>query len=342
MIKKYSPNLLRIIISTLCIFVLTGSSSFAEDISARVLARYPTQEQLQQRIDEAVKLNSIAYTLAMQDFGEAIRLSRSLSGPPWPGKKSPGVPHIKRGPVLSDLKTPAMWAISFRKADKIELGSEWVKFYRSHLDELTIDENSPLLQEALIDIVLNGWHDWSNWDHEKLVRLREKFPELHRVYALRELRRLKIKEIGSVLLELLIQPNLAQELFFPVREGVKELVNPNDAIEFFLDTYMQSNNPMIRTHMEHFIPPFSDRAGNGSRVKQIWRPHLESEIPLLRFEARKTFSLPVPDRFECNDLHERWVAENDADPGRREKARVHVKNRELRQRMRQRHKQQAP
>lgn len=328
-----SRNMLAILVSALGAVVLAGSSVFAEDIGARVLARFPTREELQQRINEARRSNQESFSLAIQDFGEAIRVSRSLSGPPWPGKRSPGVPHVKRGPVLSELKTPDMWSMSFRNADEIEIGSEWVQFYRAHLDELTLDDSSAQLSLVLIDIVLNGWHDWTNWDHAKLVKLREKFPELHRVYAIRELRRLKIDDIGGILLEQLIQPDIAPELFFPVREGVKELVKPEDSFELVLDTYLQSNDPVIRTRMERHLRGFSARAGKGAKVKQIWRPFLESDIPLLRFEARKAFDLQIPDIFACHDIHERWVAENDADPGRREKAREHVKNRELRWRI---------
>lgn len=305
-----------------------------------VLARYPTSSQLQQRIDEAKRFDAAAFQLAMSDFGDAIRVSRYLSGPPWPGKPSSGIPHIRRGPVLSELKTPDMWAMSFRKADKIEPGSEWVEFYQNRLDGLTIDDSSKQLQFVLIDVVLNGWHDWDGWNHEKLVELRQEFPQLHRVYAIRELRRLKVKDAGGVLLEQLVNPDIPPYLFRAVEEGVREFVAHIDSLEYLLDIYLEVDAPLVRSRMEMTIPGFSQWAGQGENARKLWLPHLESEIPFLGFEARKTYGFSVPDLFTCNDIHERWVAENDPDPDRREKARKNVRNRETVERIRQLQRQE--
>ena len=132
------------------------------------------------------------------------------------------------------------------------------------------------------------------------------------------------------------------ELFFPVRESVKDLVAPEDSFAFFLDVYVESNDPVIRTRMEHLIPSFSTRAGKSEAVKEIWRPFLESEIPLLRFEARLASELPVPDPFVRHDIQQGWVAENDPDPARRDEARKHMEARALRQQIQQRQEQEHP
>lgn len=303
--------------------------AFGKDRIHPILARYPTSSQLQQRIDQAKRLDATAYQLAMSDFADAIRVSRYLSGPPWPGNPLPGIPHIRPGPVLSELKTPDMWAMLFRKADKIEPDSAWVRFYRAHLDELTLSESSAQLELVLLDVMLNGWHDWDDWDQERLLELRGKFPELHRVYAIRELRRLNVKQAGGMMLELLVDPDVPPYLFGALREGVKQLVLHSDTLEYLLDTYLQANAPIVRMRLERTIPGVSGRAGHSDDVKELWRPYLESETPFLRFEARKTFGLSVPDLFTCNDIHERWLAENDSDPDRREEAARHVRSREI-------------
>ncbi len=333
---------LTILIRTLGVAAVVGRPVLAEDVSTQVWGHYPTRVQLQLRVDETRASHPMAYDAAKRDFGEAIRVSRSLKGPPWPGKQSGATPIVRPKPKLYALKTRADWESDFRLTDELSPGSEWVEFYRAHLDELTIDYSSPLLRDVLIDVLLNGWHDWTSWGDGKLAKLRAKFPELHRVYAIRELRRLKVKDIGGVLLDLLRQPDIAPEMFFPEREGVKELVQPGDALAFVLDVYVTSNDNLIRTRMEHLIPSFSARVGKTEAVREIWGPYLESDIPLLRFEARLAFDLPVPDPFARHDIHERWVAENDPDPGRRAEARKHVDARALRQQIRERQAREQP
>lgn len=316
-----------VLLTTLLVVLALNAPAAAEAPGDKVLSRYPTRERLQRRIDEAKVIDPQSFESARKDFGTAIRLSRSVQGPPWPGKPD-GIPIIAPKPTLYALRTPAQWENVFRRVEEKHPGSDWTAFYRERMSDLTIDDSVPVLKYVLIDVVLNGWHDWDQWTDPSLIELRSAFPLLHRVYAIRELRRLEVREVGGVLLELYIQPDTPEELLIPVWDGVKDLVDAGDTLELVLSTYLQSDDPEIRTRMEPSIPGFSSRAGKSQRARDLWRPYLESEVPLLRFEARKAFDLAVPDFITCNDLQERWVAENDPDPDRRRLAATRIKNRE--------------
>lgn len=331
-------NVLTVLISTLSVPVVVSPPVFGEDGCGRVLERYPTRGQLQLRVDETKALHQAAYEAAKRDFDEAIWKRRVLVGPPRPGPPLPR-PVMSPRPTLTALWSRREWQRVISDTEALEGGAALGQFYRDHIDEFTIDESSPVLKEVLIDVLLNGWEDWTHWDDKKLVALREAFPELHRVYAIRELRRLKVEDVGGVLLELLTEPNIVPDLL-TVSEAVVDLVDPKDAFPFVLDVYLKSNNPIIRDRMERSLPGFSARAGKDETVKELWRPFLESEIPLLQFEARIAFDLSVPDIFARYDLHQRWVAENDPDPARREEARKHVEARALRQQIRERQAQE--
>jgi hypothetical protein len=56
-------------------------------------------------------------------------------------------------------------------------------FYEQHIEEIVVDE-TPSLRYVYLDVLLNGWDDWSNWQSAKLTEARQSYPDLHVKYAL--------------------------------------------------------------------------------------------------------------------------------------------------------------
>ncbi|UCC29270.1 MAG: hypothetical protein JSU86_13835 [Phycisphaerales bacterium] len=314
-------------ISALAGLHLAGGARVYGDDSHPVLARFPSRAELQQRIDEIRRDHPPRYEAARQDFDLAIRSRWTLQGPKWPGKPLP-TPIVKPKLTLSALMPRNAWANYIREIDEMEGGDELAQFYRHHLDELCF-EDTPELRAVLVDILLNGWDDWSEWGDEKPSVFREKFPDLHRVYAIRELVRLDYNDVNGVLLELFADGDVPPYLWTEVAAAVGDLGAHFDKLEFTADVAYSSDDVRVRERLAGYIQHFADRASKDPRSKSFWEPYLGSPIPELRFAARKAHELPIPDVIERLYAQQEWVAANDSDPTRRkEMARV-IRRREI-------------
>jgi hypothetical protein len=63
-------------------------------------------------------------------------------------------------------------------------------FYEQHIEEIVVDE-TPSLRYVYLDVLLNGWDDWSNWQGDELQEIRQKYPDLHVKYALKDIGRFR-------------------------------------------------------------------------------------------------------------------------------------------------------
>jgi len=146
----------------------------------QVLDNYPSRAELQSRVDAYKAEHPAEFAAAKADFDLAIRSMLTLEFPE-PASSQSGIVPFKRKP-LSSFYTRRMMvddvAMYQQRGD-----AERATFYQTHMEEIVVDE-TPALRYVYLDVLLNGWDDWSNWQHEKLQENRQKYPDLHVRYAL--------------------------------------------------------------------------------------------------------------------------------------------------------------
>ena len=150
----------------------------------QVLDNYPSRAELQSRVDAYKAAHLAEFAAAKADFDLAIRSMLTLEFPedPYPSRR-----HVERKPLAlpSYFSRPTVLH-KIERCNEDTAFSEWKVFYQTHIDEIVVDE-TPALRYVYLDLLLNGWDDWANWQSQKLQDTRTAYPDLHLKYALREL-----------------------------------------------------------------------------------------------------------------------------------------------------------
>jgi hypothetical protein len=169
------------------LLLATGQRAFSGPQSNLdvVLVEFPTADALREQVRTARTRDPQSFLAAREDFDLAIRSVLTLDPPKPPGYVSPRAQHDL---VLNGMGWAAYPTMRQRIADLDEReGSGAVAdFYRQHLDDFCVAD-TPELRFVLVDALLNEWSDWRGWETEHLKRYRERYPYLHRVYALQML-----------------------------------------------------------------------------------------------------------------------------------------------------------
>lgn len=111
-----------------------------------------------------------------------------------------------------------------------------------------------------------------------------------------------------------------------------------DQLAFVVETAFTQSDLRIRKRLQQRILTFSGRVRSDrtyeTRSKTFWKPYLDSDVPMLCFEARGIHGLSIPGPMERVLEQEEWIATHAIDPKRREKAAEAIRIRELLKKLR--------
>ena len=315
-----------------------------------VFAKYPSPAELQARIDSFREANPQAFAAARDDFGLAIRSKLGLKGPKAPWYKPP---HVRpRGLQLKyRLKPRSSYEEAIANAESRPGGEAVAQFLREHIDDYAV-EFTPALRLVVIDVLLNGWDDWSKWEGERLTEYREEFPDLHRAIAVRLLHQIKLKDAvrrmksgepspvdgfpdaNGILLRMLVDPELPRYTRKGVQSTVDRISGNFDALRFVVSCALERQDAAVRRSCYSCMQTLS-KGVPGDKLQAFWIGHLDSEDDWVRTAAvqqvghgvLRTRALPIgsdPNRYVVDRL--RRIAENDPSDQVRRQARRAVKS----------------
>lgn len=296
-----------------------------------VLSKYPSPGQVKASIRKLRLTDRAAFEQIRADFDLAIRSNEGL--------ERPRPAHIPRRIAPSEPGLRALVTREFVETWLAEHGeeSQWKEiadYYARHLDEVTLEkhEASGLV---LMDVVANGWDDWSQWDpqNERLNKVRAEFPDLHRTYAVRELVRLGHKPAIGLLLRIAVDGDESESVYSSAVYGLQSMDNYEDILQVYIDTVLRApmRAPWSELWME--IHTVSQLLGSGDRARAFWKPYLNSDVPNLWYCAQKAYTRPTPGGTRwLMSAHEEWQYQNNPDPKVRRAIEMHRRQQEIRDR----------
>jgi hypothetical protein len=180
---------------------------------------------------------------------------------------------------------------------------------------------------------VHGWADWSAWDadNERLNEARDKYPDLHRVYAIRELARVKHKPAIGLLLRVVIDDEDCRTLGRYALGALQNIGNYEDVLAFYVDSVLHPPMTGLWRQFWTEIEMVSQRMGK-QEARAFWKPYLYSDAPSLWYCAQQAWDRPVPDRKWLRDASEEWALKHDPDPKIRKDIEKARKRREIRSR----------
>lgn len=149
-----------------------------------VFAKYPSSEELQRRIEQFRREHPDEFAGARADFDTAIRF---LHNQPPPSARDIAAVHGKVPHRIHRWRLQFPHHREWLLQHEAEQGGNdgtpaRVLFVREHIDELTVDFSLALRMVAL-DVILNGWDDWSAWTTDRLKGYRKRYPDIYRIVA---------------------------------------------------------------------------------------------------------------------------------------------------------------
>ena len=133
--------------------ILAGNAFASQDETHPALARYPSPEELQQRVDEFRAHDPEAWQAARADFDLAIRSHYTLGEqvPKVAGRKQL-IPHVPpRWPRVTGLTTREALKGYIERLNSTPGAEARIQFYRDHMEDYCVD-NTPTLRTALADV----------------------------------------------------------------------------------------------------------------------------------------------------------------------------------------------
>ena len=293
----------------IAIAIAEGTAAKGSDLLQHaVLAKYPSPEDLSRQIAEIERDHPGVIQAVRQDFDLAIRSALTLEPPgPPEGHRRVALPKVPFLGVDSRDKLEALVARIDENPEHRPSG----EFYRAHFEELVFDE-TPDAPLVLMDVLANGWDDWSAWnpENDRLRSAREKWPEVHRCIALDKLQH----ECGvgpqmtGILLRILLN---ARD---PLRERCRlalQMIGNSDVLQFYIDWALDpatSNDKRweLWTDIQMIM-------GKGDRA--FWEPYLDSEVPTLWYCAQKVWDRQLPEDPDwLRRPQGQWNYEHERDP----------------------------
>ncbi|HRX87515.1 MAG TPA: hypothetical protein P5572_21020 [Phycisphaerae bacterium] len=175
------------------------------DVEA-ILAKYPSAAEVAAEVEQ---LPAESVAAVREDFDLALRTTLSMKYPP------PGAPLPRSGRrlILSALDTREGVERWLRKHQDDPQMQECWKFLNEHTDELTLSDH-PQLPVIMMQVLDRGWSDWTAWQgaNECQLTARRKWPELHQIYACRELGRLRFTPAIGILIRTALDEQKPTEL----------------------------------------------------------------------------------------------------------------------------------
>jgi len=263
--------------------ILVSDTRASQEEVHPALARYPSPGELQMQVEALRATGPDALCAASRDLDLVIRSHFTLGEqvPQVPGRKQ-RTPHVPpRWPRVTGLTTREALNGYIERLQSTPGAEARIQFYRDHMEDYCIDD-CPGLRMALADVLLNGWHDWSEWHGEKLIEVREALPDLHRAYALQLARRFEITQYNGLALRMLVDPSTPKY----VRRYAASLVsypdNNLDVLDFIVTQMLATKDEVVREFLlscisNTGIPPHGRRA--------FWEEYLSTADITLRSVA---------------------------------------------------------
>lgn len=306
----------------------------------RVLAKYPSREALQTRVDQFKAAHAGEFHAAASDFDLAIRSINGLDFPVVTDVPDGPMPHVSPRPdrlKLIDSRQKWLDLIARCRAKGTQNAIERASFYEQHLDDLTFEANDAFRMVAL-DILVRGWHDWSHWSEPKLEQIRERVPDIHAYYALREMMPLKslearglARDVLGILLQALLAPNHSAEFLNEADRVVRYSVvfEPDeDVLLLCLSELLDHPDGSTDIHFLSIASAIDDRLPRHRRC-ELWLDYLDAPISIVREMAVEGIGSSIrkprsgePPRPEDAELADRLrqIAQSDPSKGVRRMA----------------------
>jgi len=260
--------------------VLNAQNIPTAPIYEQVRNKYLSRTEIQARLDQYKNEHAVEFPAVRNDFDLAIRSMLTLDLPEpaaWrtrvgKPKKDPLPSFYTRKQVLDDV---AMYS---DRGDNERAG-----FYSRHLEEISVDQ-TVALRMLCIDVLLNGWNDWSNWQSEKLRTVHEKYPDVHLDYALRCIRFLKTPEDYEITrpavglaLELVMDRSNRSAILASAAQLVHEvgsISKDTDLLRFSIDTAMRTTDKGTRLSFLTIAGQISKNLGQPAQ-REFWVAYLD-------------------------------------------------------------------
>ncbi len=256
----------------------------------RVLAKYPSRETLQARVDQFKATHADAFLATAADFDLAIR---SMVGLDFPAATDGTSLHASPKPQeLRRIYTRDKWmdTIARCRAKGTPNALERANFYEQHLDDMSFERNEAFRMVAL-EVIASDWQDWSNWTAPKLEDVRSRIPDIHCIYALREIWPHKsvedrdlARDVTGVLLQALLEPGRRYEFRSEADRVITYslALNPDeDILLLCLSELLRSQNPIEDTHLLGIASAVDDRLPRDRR-RVLWIDYLDAPVAIVR------------------------------------------------------------
>lgn len=254
-----------------------------------VVAKYPSTDELHQRVSAYKSEHSAEFAAAKADFDLAVRSMVGLDFPPSPyDARRHGGPQKDPMPALihRDKLTNSIARL------RAETGGDFQRyadFYEAHFEEIAL-EQSPAHRYVYLHCLLNGWQDWTNWTSPKLVELRQQYPDIFLKYSLDELAPTHTegdyvicKDFVLVLLEVLGDQSLSNETRYEAGVDARRLAaasKDQDIMRYCVLRYLSGSNLEyldVSSSIARQLPTEARRT--------FWEPHLSTDNEQVRIRA---------------------------------------------------------
>lgn len=142
-----------------------------------------------------------------------------------------------------------------------------------------------------LEILVRGWHDWSNWSGAKLHSVRQRVPDIHLVYALREIWPLKTPEVQSlgrdvisVALQIVMDSSHSRECRDQAGTLLRRsayLVKDEDMLVFCLSELLGDADEIAKDELIGIASAVDDRLPLVRR-RVIWLDYLDAPVEVVR------------------------------------------------------------
>lgn len=246
-----------------------------------VFAKYPPPQELLAQVESFKREHPDDFSLARADFDLAVRSNREFEAPKIQGQPEPHV--IREWPLGTIGGRDFYDAFVLPELANTPYAEANIAFVKQHMDEFTV-EFTPALRMVAIDVLLNGWTDWSKWNSERLQEYRRRYPDIYQWDALWIVQyyvtHLDDPSLDGLFLELLLNDSLPAN----VRKGLRNVDfaahNVVDMLDFVVACYERAENPEVRQNCWSHIHRISERVSKEQR-RAFWLKYLDSPDKML-------------------------------------------------------------
>lgn len=287
-----------------CVLVATATLSgrgYAQStlLGHPALAKYPSPEDLQERIDSFKRERADEFEAARRDFELAMRSGLELTPIVFADERQPV--RIKKWRAHMPVFRPIIEQniVDFRAENR---GLLRAAFYEAHLEDLTV-EPTGALRYVLLDVILNGWDDWEAWTSERLEEYRRRYPDLYRRSALGLLSLMNHRvstgalrmdatidkpeslRASGVLLRMLLDSETSPRLAAIVQVSVQRIRNDVDALDFVVKLALDAESPeRLRNNGRYCMGSLTESLPLDQQ-RDYWVQHLDSNDYSIRSAA---------------------------------------------------------